>query len=153
MKGARRGVNGPGGRNIKPMGRILIAAGAFDVLAAEKLDHAGPRPPAPERSVTAEYGEYLVNTRDCRLCHGPTLSGAQPPEPGAPFAPNLTPGGELAEWSAADFINTIRTGVSPHGHELDPHMPWKDYANLNDDDLTAIFLYLQSLPVVEATTE
>ena len=142
--------NDPGEKNIKPMGRILIAAGMFDVLAAEKVDHTAPRPSAPERGVTAQYGEYLVNTGDCRLCHGPALAGAQPPEPGAPFAPNLTPGGELTEWSANDFITTIRTGVSPHGHTLDPNfMPWKDYANLDDDDLTAIFLYLQSIPAVE----
>jgi len=148
VKSAPAVDNDPGEKNIKLMGRILIAAGVFDVLAAEKVGHTGPRPPAPPRGATAEYGEYLVNTSDCRLCHGPDLSGAQPPEPGAPLAPNLTPGGELAAWDAAGFITTIRTGVSPGGHTLDPRfMPWPDFANLNDDDLTAIFRYLQSLPV------
>ncbi|RME11092.1 MAG: hypothetical protein D6802_07650 [Ardenticatenia bacterium] len=139
--------NTPGEVNIKPMGRILLALGVLDVLAANRIDHDAPRPPAPPRAVTAEYGEYLVNTNDCRACHGPDLTGAQPPEPGAPRAPNLTSSGELAGWSAAEFIATIRTGVSPQGHTLDPNfMPWPDYANLNDDDLTAIFLYLQSQP-------
>ncbi len=143
--------NDPGQRNIKPVGRILLAAGALD-LAANRIEHDAPRPPAPPRGATAEYGEYLVNIGDCRLCHGPALSGARPPIPDAPLAPNLTPGGELAEWSAEDFITTIRTGVSPHGHEIDPaFMPWKDYANLTDDDLNAIFLYLQSIPAVESS--
>jgi mono/diheme cytochrome c family protein len=141
-----------GKQNMKLMGRILLAAGAFDVLTAESIDHTGPRPVAPQQSVTADYGEYLVNTGDCRLCHGSTLSGAQPPEPGAPLAPNLTPGGELADWASPDFISTMRIGITPNGHELDAEfMPWEDVGRMTDDDLTAVFLYLQSLPTVETT--
>ena len=145
--------NVPGEVVVKPLGRILIAVGVLD-LAANRIAHDAPRPSAPSRGVTTAYGEYLVNVADCRICHGATLSGAQPPEPGAPFAPNLTPGGELAEWRAADFITTIRTGTTPDGHSLDPRfMPWPDYAHLTDDDLTAIFRYLQSLPAVESAGE
>lgn len=138
-------------KKLKPLGRVLMAVGAFgDVLSAEVLDHDAPRPSASERGVTAEYGEYLVNTLDCRSCHGAELAGAQPSEPGAPFSANLTPGGVLAIWTADDFIETMRTGVSPYGRELDPHfMPWKEYGRLSDDDLTATFLYLQSLPHLE----
>lgn len=147
IKSALAVDNDPGEVNIKPMGRILLALGLLDLLAANRIEHDAPRPPAPPRAVTAEYGEYLVNTNDCRACHGPDLTGARPPEPGAPLAPNLTASGELAGWSAAEFIATIRTGVTPQRRTLDPNfMPWPDYANLNDDDLTAIFLYLQSLP-------
>jgi hypothetical protein len=43
-------------------------------------------------------------------------------------------------------MNTIRTGKTPGGHELDPNfMPWKDYRQFYDDELKAIWLYLQSL--------
>jgi len=138
-------------KNVKPMGRILLAVGAFGaVLPAETIDHTGPRPPAPEQGVTAVYGEYLVNTGDCRACHGAAHTGQQPGEPGAPFAPNLTPGGELAGWSAEDFIAAMRTGKSPDGHEIDgDFMPWEHIGRLTDDDLTAVFLYLQSLPAQE----
>ncbi|RMH01649.1 MAG: hypothetical protein D6706_01575 [Chloroflexi bacterium] len=140
-------------KRLSPMGRILLAAGAFgDVLHAETIDHTGPRPTAPAQGVTAVYGEYLVNTGDCRNCHGPDLTGQQPGEPGAPFAPNLTSSGHLADWSAEDFIAAMRTGQTPDGHEIDgDFMPWEHIGRMTDDDLTAMFLYLQSLPTT--TTE
>jgi len=143
--------NDMGKKITKPMGRILLALGAFgDALGAEVIDHNANRPPAPARGVTTAYGEYLVNTRDCRNCHGETLSGAQPSEPGAPFAPNLTPGGVLATWSESGFIDTIRTGKTPYGRQLDgAFMPWEEFSRLTDEDLTAIFRYLQSLPAQE----
>ena len=96
--------------------------------------------------MTAEYGEYLTNVGDCRACHGAQLSGAQPVEPGAPFAPNLTPGGELAGWSESDFINTLRTGVTPSGQQLSDFTPWRDAAKMTDDELKAMWLYLQAQP-------
>lgn len=155
LKAAAPVDNDLGEKAIKPMARILVAVGAFgEVFAAEVLDHDAPRPPAPERGVTVEYGEYLVKTGDCSNCHGSALNGAQSAEPGAPFSPNLTPGGVLATWSEADFIETIRTGVTPYGRSLDgKYMPWEEYSRKTDDDLTAIFLYLRSLPAVETESK
>lgn len=147
--------NGLGVKAPKPVGKILLTLGAFgNVIQAETIDHNGPRPPAPAQGVTAEYGEYLVNTGDCRGCHGEALNGQQPGEPGAPFAPNLTPGDHLAGWSAEGFITAMRTGISPDGHEIDGvFMPWEHIGRMSDDDLTAIFMYLQSLPARETTTK
>jgi mono/diheme cytochrome c family protein len=138
-------------KNLKPMAKILYAAGAFgSQLHAETIDHDA-RPSAPPKGMTVEYGEYLVNAHGCRGCHGEALSGMQPPEPGSPLAPNLTPGGELLGWSEDDFINTIRTGLTPHGHELSEFMPWKYFRLLTDDDLKTIWLYLASLDALETT--
>jgi mono/diheme cytochrome c family protein len=143
-----------GEKEFQLVGRILTTVGALDFLAAEHIDHSAPRPTAVSRGVTAAYGEYLVNTGDCRLCHGEALSGGQPPEPGAPLGPNLTPGGELAGWEAEDFITVMRTGITPSGHQLDgAYMPWEDLGRMTDEDLSAVFLYLQSLPDLELTTE
>lgn len=155
VKSAAPVDNDWGEKALKPMGRILLAVGALgDVLAAEGLDHAGPRPAAPNRGLTAEYGEYLVNTGDCRACHGEVLSGGTSLEPGAPFSPNLTPGGVLASWSAAEFIETLRTGITPYGRRLDANfMPYEEYGRLTDEDLTAMFLYLQSLPAMDTATK
>lgn len=155
LKSASPVDNDLGEKELKPLGRVLLAAGAFgDVFAAEVLDHDGPRPSAPARGVTAEYGEYLINTSDCRACHGTDLTGAKSSEPGAPFSPNLAPGGVLGIWSAADFIETMRTGLTPYGRELDGNfMPYEEYGRMTDDDLTAMFLYLQSLPAVETSTK
>ncbi|MDX1414378.1 MAG: c-type cytochrome [Candidatus Promineifilaceae bacterium] len=136
-----------GEKNLQPMGRILFATGALGELAADIIDHDAPHPEAPEPGVTADYGEYLVNTADCRACHGQALSGGPGAEPGSPPGPNLTAGGELVGWTAADFIHTMRTGVTPAGYELDTqYMPWQAYGRMTDDDLTAVFMYLQSLP-------
>jgi len=89
-----------------------------------------------------------VNTNDCRICHGPELNGGPFPDPTiTKISPNLTPGGETSFWSEEDFIHVIRTGVTPSGHTLDPEfMPWPSYSMFYDEELQAIWLYLQSLP-------
>ncbi len=147
--------NDLGDKALKPPGHILLALGAFgDILAAEVIDHNAALPSMPTQGVTVEYGEYLVNTGDCATCHGPDLAGMQGPEPGAPFSSNLTPGGVLAIWSAEEYIETMRTGTTPYGKQLDPnYMPWISLGKMTDDDLTAMFLYLQSLSAVETQTK
>lgn len=128
------------------MGRALLGAGVFgDVLNAETIDHAGQRPEPPVVGVNEKYGEYLVNTIGCRTCHGQELSGGQDPAPGAPPGPNLTPGGHLGSWTEAAFITTVRTRKSEW-------MPFESLAKMNDDELRAIWTYLQALPELETTT-
>ena len=142
------------GERFTPLAKILLAAGLLDKLPVEAVSH-DVQVTAPERAATAAYGEYLVNTNDCRLCHGPELNGGPFPDPTiTKISPNLTPGGELGFWSEEDFINTIRTGVTPSGHQLDPEfMPWPSYSKFYDDELKAIWLYLQSLPELPQYTE
>ena len=114
-------------------------------LHVKLIDH-NSRPVEPVVGVMNDYGQYLVNVSACRDCHGSDLAGL-PAANNRPATPNLTQGGELSFWSVTDFINTIRTGIAPSGHALDPEkMPWKGYGNFSDDELTAIFIYLQSLP-------
>ena len=147
--------NDMGQKKLSPLAHILMSIGAFgDVLAAEVIDHNAPRLVAPEPGVSAAYGDYLVKVGDCSTCHGPQLNGGQSPEPGAPFSPNITPGGDLVNWSEADFLTAMRTGVTPEGSNLDPaFMPWEEYARKTDDDLRAIYLYLQSLHALETKSK
>lgn len=136
-------------RNLKPFAKVLYALGAFgNLLYAETIEHA-VRPASPAMGVTAEYGQYLANAHGCPSCHGPQMNGGQPSEPGAPFAPNLTPGGELLTWTEADFIKTLREGVTPSGHQLSDAMPWQGMGKLTDDELKAVWLYLQALPKLD----
>ena len=105
---------------------------------------------APARGVSVEYGGYLVETNDCRVCHGPQLNGGPYPDPTITLiSPNLTPGGEVGLWTEEQFINTLRTGTAPSGHQLGEHMPWKTYKLMTDDELKAIFMYLHSIPKLE----
>lgn len=110
------------------------------LIPAEVINHSSPRPPAPEPSVSAEYGEYLATA--CTICHGADLSGRSAAGAGL----DLTGEGDLAEWSEADFIRALRSGERPRGEDLDPRlMPWKRVGKLTDDELRAIWLYLQTL--------
>jgi len=137
------------------LGNVLYGAGAFgNLLSAEVIDHDTQPTSFLEPGVTAEYGEYLININGCRGCHGAQLAGGQPPDPNSTLAPNLTPGGELIAWTDADFIKTLRTGVALSGHQLDPKfMPWDYKGRMTDDELKAIFLYLQSLPKLGTSTK
>ena len=135
-------------RRIDLLGRLMMAVGMFPPAAAEQIDHTTPPPAAPEAGVTADYGQYL--TRTCTECHGANLNGAPFGPPGEEVpSPNLTPGGELASWSEEDFIKTLRSGVTPSGHQLITDMPWMYYGQMTDEELQAMWLYLQSLPALE----
>lgn len=140
---------------VEPLGRFLVALGMFDteaypLIPAEVIDHAAPFSEMPTAGATVEYGGYLMSITLCQMCHGSDLTGAAPLEEGMPPGPNITTAGELGVWSEAEFIKTMRTGVSPHGHELDPEfMPWDVYAKMTDDELRALWLYIQSLPALE----
>jgi mono/diheme cytochrome c family protein len=66
---------------------------------------------------------------------------------GTSYASNLTPDVTgLSGWTAEYFIRTMRTGKHLGvGRALLPPMPWYDAAVLPDEDLKALFAYLQSL--------
>ena len=118
--------------SLGPLGRIFTVLES-SLLPTTLIDHDAPRPAEPQPGVTVEYGRYM--TIMCSLCHGDALSGGSVPgdEPDAPPAPNLTPGGGLARWSEADFINTLRTGNTPDGRSLDSeNMPSLEILHKND---------------------
>ena len=134
--------NDPGEIWVGPLGRLFVLIEPA-ILPAANIDHDAPRPPAPEPGVTVEYGRYLAT--NCVLCHGEDMAGV----PGEGGGLNLTPGGDLGQWTEAQFLATIRTGETPEGEQLDPElMPWRSIRRLSDDELRAIWLYLQSLPPV-----
>jgi mono/diheme cytochrome c family protein len=70
---------------------------------------------------------------------------------GVSFTANLTPDKEtgLGDWTEEMFIATMRTGRHQgKGRPILPPMPWFSLNALSDDDLGAVFAYLQSLPPV-----
>lgn len=138
--------------HFTPMAKILFAAGLFPALPVETVSHQ-IQIVAPERGMNVEYGGYLVDTNDCRVCHGQELAGGPFPDPTIKLiSPNITPGGQVGFWSEDEFINTIRTGVKPGGHPFSEYMPWQVYKLFTDDELKAIYMYLQSLPKLEQIT-
>lgn len=145
--------NDPPKPKVGPLGRFLILAGQFPALSAEVIDHKAPRPASPPPAVTVEYGKYLAV--GCTGCHGKGYSGGKIPgvPPDWPLAANLTPSGNLAKWTEADFFTTLRTGATPEGKQLNSeYMPWKNFGKMTDDELKAVWMFLQTLPAKEAGT-
>ena len=140
--------NEPPKTELGPLGRVMMTLGQLPPELTEPdatvIDHDTPRPVAPQPGVTAEYGLYLART--CTVCHGSELNG-QTIFDGS-VALNLTPGGEMKGWSEEDFIATMRTGVTPNGHQLKDVMPWKYFGQMTDDEMKAVWMYLQSLPAL-----
>jgi mono/diheme cytochrome c family protein len=110
-----------------------------------------------------ERGRYLATIMDCGGCHTPGSLAGQPdmahalggsdigfelPGLGVFYPPNLTPDEEtgLGNWTEAEIVAAIRTGLRPDGRELAPIMAWRSYGALTDADAHALALYLKSLP-------
>lgn len=131
---------------VGPVGRALVLAKKMPI-AAEIIDHANLQPAMVKPGRTLEYGRYLAV--GCIGCHGPNFSGGKievgPPD--WPAAANLTPHptSAVANWTEADFLQTLHTGRRPNGTELSPVMP-RNFGLMNDDELGAIWLFLKSLP-------
>ncbi|HSC54582.1 MAG TPA: hypothetical protein VLC98_13215 [Phnomibacter sp.] len=137
-------------------------------LKAFMIKPVGPSRAIPDKVVpdtTAAYGDYLANSvANCRGCHTERdlKTGAYI---GLPFAggtkfessmekgsycvtPNLTPDpktGRIYGWSQQTFIERIRKGRAVKISE----MPWELFSRMDNNDLKAIYNYLQTLPPVQ----
>ena len=140
----------PVDRDIPPsrfrwLGRLLLAAGRMNILVAPKTPPDAQRAAVPA-GATVEYGRYLANISGCHGCHGFGLSGgAVAGPPGIPPASNLTPTG-LVGWTERMFFTVMSTGQRPGGAALHEFMPWRACRHMTDDELTALWLYLRSVP-------
>ena len=113
--------------------------------------------PAPQAAVSAEYGRYLVAFAGCRDCHGKNLNGGTAPlgikvlSP-TPLGPSLLVAAQLM--SQSQFVSTMRTGLTRNGRPLNPElMPWQDFSRaFTDDELKAIYLYLNTVDSTAAST-
>jgi mono/diheme cytochrome c family protein len=71
---------------------------------------------------------------------------------GVSFTANLTPDREtgLGDWTFEQFVQALKTGRHQgKGRPILPPMPYFNYAKATDDDLAALFAYLQSIPAVQ----
>lgn len=125
--------------SLSPVGTIMF--GALGETVAAQIDHDAARPAPVEAGVTVEYGEYLITIAVCKDCHGEELDGNLG-MPGPPAGPDLT---ALDGWTEQDFINTMRQGIDPDGDQLDSEeMPWDYYTRMTDDELRAMWMYLET---------
>jgi len=140
------------------LGRVVRAT----LLANPVGPRRNPLHESP-RGATIENGRYLVESvANCWACHtqrdyrtgemiGPHLGGARMPDDldrrrtWAP--PNLTNDpttGRLARFTEDAFVERMRAGRAYPGSP----MPWQGFQKLDEDDLRAIYRYLQTVPPV-----
>lgn len=136
-------------------------------LAVWRALYFSPGHYEPETKQTAEWnrGAYLVRgLGHCSACHstrnalGATdtpldLAGGLIPMQNW-YAPSLTSASEagVADWTAQDIAALLKTGVSPRGSVLGPmaEVVLHSTQHLSDPDLTAMAVFLQSLPPAPA---
>jgi mono/diheme cytochrome c family protein len=133
---------------LGPVARALIVANKMPIFDAEITDLASHAPAtAPPVGPTVEFGNYLAHTAGCAGCHGATFSGGLIPggDPSWPPAANLTPAG-LTAYDHASFSTLLHTGVRPGGTKVKDPMPIEWTKEMTDDEITALWLYLRTVP-------
>ncbi len=131
---------------IGPLARFLLVRGALPtLLPAEMIDRSASRS-APEPGASLEYGEYLAIVSGCSDCHLEDLTGGPIPgaPPGTPPAADISTDGEFDTWRYSDFVKAMRQGIKPDDTKIDTFMPWKFTKDMTDEELRALWLYLQN---------
>jgi mono/diheme cytochrome c family protein len=121
--------------------------------------HAADGTPVEEGiDPTVARGKYLAIAGNCASCHtvegGQLLAGGLGFDTpfGKIFSTNITPDADtgIGNWSEEQFRRALREGVSADGSHLYPVFPYTSYTKVTDEDISALFAYLQSVPAVRA---
>lgn len=125
-----------------PILHVMHVANMFPLIPAERVDASKP----PLRSVSTDdplvYGEHLAII--CAHCHMADFAG----DTEMMGSPNITPA-VIGTWTEAEFVQAITEGVLPDGTLLDPkEMPWPSFSAYTDEDLHALWTYLQTVEPV-----
>ena len=139
----------------------LVGLAALMVLAL--LTRARPSSvELPDHISDAERGEVLYHAGGCISCHkmsddpgitGPPAGGASFETPVGTFWPgNLTPDPAtgLGDWTAEQFVDAMRRGVSPDGRHYFPAFPYTSYRLMSLEDLLDLWAYLGALEPVRS---
>ncbi len=102
-------------------------------------------------AVLLQRGEYLATAGDCIACHSaaagkPYAGGLAIATPlGKIVSSNITPSktNGIGNYTLEQFDDALRRGVRADGQHLYPAMPYTAYAQLNDDDVKALYTYFQ----------
>ena len=131
-------------RTVGPVGRAVGLLTSMPLYSAARASHSDPRAADVPEGVNVAYGEYLAKAGGCTSCHGANVSGGDKVD--GVLALNLTPGGDLGKWTEDDFRKALRTGTRPDGRVLSAAMPWPYTKNMTDAEISAVWMYLHSLP-------
>ena len=119
----------------------------------------GLKGPEPDMSrMLSGHPQDLVMPPPPKLGNGPWVAAFSATNTawagpwGVSYTANLTPDPEtgLGKWTADTFMQALRTGKHEGvGRPILPPMPYPWFAQATDEDLRAIFAYLQSIPPIK----
>ena len=125
---------------LRPLGKLIMGV-SDDMSTAPNHMRDATRIEA-ERGVTAEWGEYR-STVMCQVCHGGDMQCGQPPDPESMMAPDMR---VVKSWGLDAFLEFFEDGTNPSGVVSSAQfMPWDKFSYLGEDELTAIYMYLETL--------
>jgi cytochrome c553 len=129
--------------SLKPVAYVLTQLDKIPMVVADKINHTQPITEEVHPEVTVTYGKYLAVS--CTGCHRDNFRGGDAIIPGSPNVPNITGTGSLAKWTESQFIQTLRTGVTPDGRKLDPKfMPWPMAKEFTETEIKSLYLFLKA---------
>ncbi|MEO5562732.1 MAG: c-type cytochrome [Chitinophagaceae bacterium] len=151
-------------KNVVPKNKLNLLGKVVNAFILKPVGPTGNVPAFVKRDTTAEYGQYLAGSvANCRGCHtnrdlmtgaftGPDYAGGFKMETETDSGkyvlttPNLTPDatGRLKGWSQEHFIARFRQGTIIK----QSHMPWGPFSRMDEDELKAIYKFLQTVKPV-----
>jgi mono/diheme cytochrome c family protein len=156
-------ANGPAAGTVNDSTAERVARGKYLATIASCHDchtplKIGPRGPEPDmsRALSGHPADLKITAAPATpagpwMAVGASTMTAWSGPWGVSFTANLTPDEEtgLGKWTEQQFIDALRTGRHQgKGREILPPMPWSMIGKMTDDDLKAVFAYLQSLPPI-----
>lgn len=152
-------------------GLLLVIIAGFGYINIA-LPNVGPAPDmtveiTPER---VARGEYLANhVMLCMDCHAERDWSifAAPPKPGTEgaggdrfdqsmgfpgifYSRNITPAGNIKDWTDGELFRLITTGVRKDGEPIFPVMPYQNYGKMDVEDIKSVIAYIRTLEPVAA---
>ncbi len=111
---------------------------------------------SPANSELVNKGAYIARAADCVACHREDYAGGVAIETpmGDIYATNITPSKRygIGNYTEADLRDALQKGRAPD-HMIYPAMPYPSYHGMKDEDISALFAYLQTVPAVDQAPE
>jgi mono/diheme cytochrome c family protein len=151
-----------GGAGLAGLGAAALGLlGLVTLVGLERLQarHA----PVPDLKVAGTPEQVhrgrAIASAFCDACHSSTgtLTGGRnlgehlPMPLGQFITANLTPAGQLSQWSDGEIFRAIRNGVDAEGHWL-VIMSLTNTGKLSDADIQALIAYIRSVPAAGRPT-
>ena len=142
-------------------GKYLVTVGGCDDCHSPKIfTPEGVPEPDPARRLSGHPAADKLPNINVSTVLGPGKFGAIGSGDftawvgpwGTTYTMNLTPDKTtgLGSWNEAMFIKALRTGKHQgEGRPILPPMPYFNFAKMTDDDLKAVWAFLQTLPPIQ----